>query len=343
MAKHGTDIVAGKLATKVSAGYPKRIGNKSIKSVADVVKHFGYDLPDYSTAIVPTQMEGELDVEPFEFTDLVAHFTASVSVVQVEPGVLRTYVTSLGGTPVTQTVVWLKASNMMVHDIMISDQDRPQTKAGRTQQSHTVAWTLVRADLISYKNGKVTALLQFLSDSIAAMGKDVATERTEARNLLSDASTALNGYDTREMPIHDWQAYLSMLVKWYAHIYQVTDYATFHDPRTARPEGHGEGTHMAVLRRNEATLFDYGKFVDTPERIVQAATALFDAYVKVGAATNVEERFVTAYHHWLAALKSVFPTLMSMPAAREAITNSIRSRNVGTLSEPQTLGAVLDR
>ncbi len=343
MAKHGTDIVADKLGTKVSAGYPKRIGNKNIKTVADVLSHFGYVLPDYATAIVPTELEGELEVEPFEFEDLVAHFTASVSLTQVEQGRLHAYVVSVGGMPVTQTIVLLKASDLVVHDIMISDQDRPQTKAGRTQQSHTVAWTLVRADLVSYKFGRVLALLKFLSDSFAAMDKDVSTERTEARSLLSEATTALQGYDTREMPINDWQAYISTLVKWYAHIYQVTDFATFHDPRTARPEGHGEGTHMAVLRRNEAALFDLGQLVDKPERVVQAATALFDAYVKVGADSNIEQRFVTAYHHWLAALKSAFPTLMSMREARAAITSSIRNRNVGTATQSQTLGAVLDR
>jgi hypothetical protein len=202
---------------------------------------------------------------------------------------------------------------------------------------------LVRADLVAFKGRQLTELLAFLVRSFAKMDKDVSADREEARRLVDEANTAVKDSSTREMPIFDWQAYVSALVKWYAHIYQVTSSATFYDPRTARPEGHGEASHMAVLRRNEAWLFNRGKLVDTDMRVTDAATALFDAYVKVGTASNVEERFVTAYQHWLDALENVFPTLMAIADARHAFIDRIRNRNVGTIDQPHSLGAVLDR
>ena len=57
----------------------------------------------------------------------------------------------------------LLPSEVEVRKVVLSDQDRPDTKFGAKQNSHTVAWTLVRAQLASLSGKPLATLLDFLS------------------------------------------------------------------------------------------------------------------------------------------------------------------------------------
>lgn len=248
------------------------------------------------------------------------------------------YTVTFGTTPVAVDVVSYVPGDLVVAESVLSDQDRPKTRALKSQQSHTVAWTLVRHDVISYSGQPLTALLDFLARSFAVIKLDIAGAYAEAHELVVKAEGALTGREQRRMPLHDWQALVSIVVKWYAHAYSVSESASFFDARTHwRPEGHAEGVQMAALRRNEIALINFGRLVDTPARVREATSALLDAYIP--SSERNEDRFVTAYDHWLAALSHTFPTVMA--AGKDTIVADVAAKNVGIANAPRRLAEIL--
>jgi len=187
---------------------------------------------------------------------------------------------------------------------------------------------------MAFDNNQLGELLDFLVKAFTRLRNEV---KGEGPALIDHALGALKQVGEREMPIHDWQAFVSMLVRSYAHAHQLSVSATFFDPRTHwRPEGHAEAPHRATLERNEKALSSQGRLLDAPQDVVTAAVALFDGFA---GNTSSRAKLAPAYATWLEFMRKTYPTIMQ--AGGTQILEGMRKKNVGTKELHVALGSVV--
>jgi hypothetical protein len=202
-----------------------------------------------------------------------------------------------------------------IYQLTVSDLDRPDTRYGGDQKSHTVAWTLARAQLRSYQGGPVLNLLNMIKDDLDSIKNFVKHE--QGSQLLRATHTQLTQVVGQAHPIHAWQVLASDVVRRYMIIYQLSHTATFADSSTLGAAwGKGEAQHMEVLRNNEANLSTNGKWVNSPQRILEAGAKLVDIHPDSALS---KQAALKAFQHWEAAMKDSFPTIMAQqgPALKQ--------------------------
>jgi hypothetical protein len=52
-------------------------------------------------------------------------------------------------------------SEVFIQHVIVSDKDRPETRFGAKQNSHTVAWTLIRSELADFANSRLPTSCHF--------------------------------------------------------------------------------------------------------------------------------------------------------------------------------------
>lgn len=324
MQSYGKAITDGFLNKKVSGkGVPK-----GVKTIRQLVTHFKYPLPDFAKTEMPVSIKGELSLTPFTLQDLKADFVANVAIIPIKEGQGMDYSVTEGTNVSTIKVRGYTVDDLVIQTMQLSDNDRPPTKFLDSQKSHTVAWTLVRHDLFAYAQGPLSTLLAFLQKSFTHLEGDSGTD--EGVKLAQHATLQLANYDTKRFALHDWQQYVSILVKWYAHAYQQAKSASFADPSTlGRALSHGEGPHMAALRRNETSLVNNRNLIDTPQRVVKAAVALFDLCIPKTKNLNqsLETNFMNAYDHWKDLLTHTYPEVLKV--GWSSIYDGLANEDVG--------------
>jgi len=307
MKKHGEAITKGFLGQS----YSKSDELPTVSTVAGLVAHFGYELPAWAEIEPPTPTKGEAHLAPFTIERLKADFVANVSVFPVGEGTAAAYSTTRGDKTVSVQERVYPLAQMGLSAVDVSDADRPPTRfLGAGQKSHTVAWTLLRADLMAFGAGRLAALLTFLDEALKTLEGESGI--AEGKDLAAKARQQLANRDSLQLTLFDWQNYASTLVKWYVHVYQAAKSTSYADPRThGRPESHGEGPHMAALRRNEQNMLESGKLYDDPSRVIEAALALFDVCIPKTSTVNtsLEATFVLAFDVWRQRLFHAFPKI----------------------------------
>lgn len=231
-----------------------------------------------------------------------------------------------------------KATDLKIEQVDVAD-DRPNTRFGNLQRSHTVAWTLVRRHLINFGGQNAAALLNFILNELPILQDDIDSPLvnpkipfdapTVAAKLHADVMKIASNTDG--FPLHQWQTRLSELVETYVTLYQLSRSATY--SKEERPKGHGESSALGTLDKIEAALATKADMVakkaytDTnQEEICDAAIKLVDAAVATGTLQPTEWQL--AIQHWLKLLGGKYPLLMGIPTAAAAIQKSV------TVAEP---------
>jgi hypothetical protein len=321
MNKMGVDICKAKLAQKITA---TTYGIHKGKTVQQLLTFFSYPVPDFLAITAPPSLEVEEQITPFAFDDLQADFVANVVLSPMSFGVPMNSQVTQGTDVKTMSVQGYSLNELKIHQIYISDKDRPPTLfTSEGQKSHTVAWTLTREAMLSYANQELISLLTYLQGAFLKLEQQIDESKVgehnnrfngqiEGKQLVTHAQEQLEDVETKNWPIHIWQHYVSQLVKYYFHAYQVALTTAYADERThGKALGHGEGAHMDTLRRNEEHLRNHNKLMNEPTQVVKAALALYDACIPQTpqVKANLEMRFMLAYDHWKEALQMAFPCL----------------------------------
>lgn len=195
-----------------------------------------------------------------------------------------------------------KPHMVLVEQIRLGDLDRPDTRFGTEQKSHTVAWTLLRAALTSKVGIPAAVLLKYLSNAFHSLTE--IEQKKEAKLLIQAGTRALSNLKSAILPINIWQSLLSNLITTYIQAYQASSAATF---SKGRATGKGEATKMANLRQADKELRE--KYVTTVDnkKLIKDAAGLLDVALNrsLGA-----KGFAFAVHHWAESLMSAFPRLM---------------------------------
>jgi len=303
MHSHGKDVVAPILDTKLAKTYSSDIGQKG--TVAELMVNYGYPLPfPLAAPVEPRELSVEGEMEPYE--DVYggsSEFVATVSLSEeIPPEAGASFMEVSGFDDKKLKVRALLPGEVVVRKVIVSDQDRPDTKAGTKQNSHTLAWTAFRAQLASMNNKPLATLLDFLLASFGELSKENGGKH---QDLVKHATTELNKLKGKPRPIHLWQSDTSLAVKWYAHAHQLAPSTTFYDVAAHGAFGHGEAAHMEVLRANEISAYNTNQLVNTPERVCEAAYKLMD--VAPSLALQVRR---STFLKWKEFMRSTFPVLM---------------------------------
>lgn len=237
-----------------------------------------------------------------------------------------------------------KATEVKIEQVEVAD-DRPNTRFGNLQRSHTVAWTLVRRHLINFSGKSAIELLNFIANELPILQGDIDSPESN-KKITFDASGAAADINNHVMqiagnadgfPLHQWQTRLSELIESYVTLYQLSRSATY--SKEERPKGHGESNAIGSLDKIEADLIaihDKHKPNSMPEKknytdanegdICEVAIKLVDA--AVATSSLQPKNWQIAIEHWLKLLEGKYPTLMGVPSAAKAIRESV------TVAEP---------
>ncbi|MFN8396969.1 MAG: DUF4157 domain-containing protein [Bacteroidia bacterium] len=340
MAKHGKLIIASVAGRAISPAVKKRLGLTKDATIGQMITHFANkqkapDLtkPFASATVAPSASAtrrrlvlGGTDAQRIAMPpELESHFMATIRVQPAGQGKSVTIATQISdqSAPTAVEQLTYPASDVEIKFLQVSDMDRPETRFD-TQMSHTVAWTLLRAELASFAMGKADNLLTWLADRFLRMGADLGSNQADAlllnQRCLAQALRLLGG----GLPIHQWQALLSELVRMYAIIYQRTLSATFADEKThGRALGHGEASAMKKLTNNEFAILNAKQMPADLDDIVDSLMTLFDGEINK---TLSGRALATAAIHWRHALGRVFPNVMV--AAKANLDKELAARKL---------------
>lgn len=319
MEKYGGRIVEPVLQHAVSAGVARRHG---VSNVEQLLAAFGPTSPVVSGIMHgerPTISHGSADLVIEVPPELAADFVANIEVTPAQTGRIAKTEARVGATdPVVFEEPYYAGAQLEVRRVHVSDRDRPDTKFD-TQMSHTVAWTLVRADLEAFAGKSIDAMLHMLGQRLLRYAGDL--KDSNALRLATMTAGQIAALRQTTMPIYRWQAVVSDIVRRYTIVYQKAGAASFADDTTlGRALGHGEGSHMRRLRDNEKALVEHGKLCDDPKLVIASALALLDARIN---STLSAEQFVSAVLHWNELITRVFPEIAK--GARPALDSTLAS------------------
>ena len=327
MEKFGSPVLNAVLNRKLAKTYLAATSLPEGATMTQLLAFYGHAVPaDFGPPPPRPQLPASRLIAAHASESQLSAFVGNVAVSPVQG-------TPADAAPAHQNgpmVRWERCTTLEVFDLMISDDDRPKTKYKQGQQSHTVAWTLWRNEVVSFRNRPVADLLAYLRDELRALVGDVPNDDMAALCTfgLSEVERVIR--DNPAAPLHMWQADLSRLLTWYAHIHQKAASATYHDPRTARASGHGEAKHMAVLRRCEERLYNSNERDAPDERVVEAAVKLMDVHISMKPATV--QRVIA---RWRQALQRSFPRVIA--AYWVLIRDGAARSNVNTEAQPVPL------
>lgn len=229
-------------------------------------------------------------------TKLTTELTSQISMIPVAQGELG---------PATAGFAEFKyaAGQIWVTQIQLGDKDRPETRFDN-QESHTVAWTLVRSGLMGLANQSLEHFIMYLAEEFKEMEPLVKT--LEAKSMMAVVSglsiiqTMLQG----TLPIDRWQQLTSNLLVHYLQVYQLSSSSTY---KRGKANGHGEYHARTRLERDELNA-SQGNPTRATGKIALDCAKLLDVQFRVDS-LGVQE-YATAVGHWTKMLQSAFPHLM---------------------------------
>jgi hypothetical protein len=312
-AKWGDALFGPILDKKLTKSFLNEITAEDVVTVRDLLEYEGYSeavgvlSPAMSTTTTTTTT-----TTPSSSSQLRSNFVANVT---LSPAIslssLALATDDFPSTSSSSSSIFMPVyalNQMSIDGIQLSDKDRPKTKFISHQKSHTVAWTLIRHHMMSFSEQSLEGLYQALIEYFLELKADVSHE--EGQEIINQSLKQLILHQKSKLPIHVWQQIISDLLRRYFIAYQIAESSAYINPTEMdRAQGHGEASHMLVLRQTE---YYWASNQATPykeERIINAAISLYDAYI-----TNTlnREQVIRSYRHLIRALTHTFPIVMKV-------------------------------
>lgn len=196
-----------------------------------------------------------------------------------------------------------KAGEIRIRQIFIGDKDRPQTQF-ENQESHTVAWTLLRQGIITLAGNTLSAFLLYLQGAYEELKDFIENEEGKALYNMVQGGKLLETLRSGEAPLDNWQKLSANLLINYLQVYQLSSSATY---KRGQAKGHGEATAMANLMEDEE-LVRIGKDTRPDDEIGKDMAKLLD--VQMNRQRLSVDEYAYAVYHWGCMLFQVFPNLM---------------------------------
>jgi|GEM_PF-7092301 len=312
--KYQAEIMKPILSKQVANSFKDELSLDRSKNftVKDLMEKYDYIQSEPPKPREERDLE-QIDLERTAAQQLNTNFLANVSLQPDQQGVQAER--QISDTIRIQDMVYA-IGNLSIRGVQISDSDRPKTKFLKDQKSHTVPWTLARNAVISFQGKSLKELIEYLFMRFQELALDVKIQ--EGIDLTTDGITLLKTTSGQQLPIDQWQAIVSEAVRKYFIAYQVADSTAYINPQEAeRALGHGEGSNMAVLRRNEHAIGNLDGTIDDEARILSAIYGMFDAQVT---STLSEKAIKQAFLGMQHKLKMTFPLVCKHFLAKAVAT-----------------------
>lgn len=211
--------------------------------------------------------------------------------------------------------------------------DRPNTRFGARQRSHTVAWSLIRRHLAGFAGKPARKLATFMKNELNTLKHDIGS-RMGNKNITFNASGEAASIAKNVMclivdsvghPLHQWQIRLSELVETYVTLYQLSRSATY--SKEEQPKGRGEARALQGLQDLEADLAAdqvadlNALFAARRTEIVDWSVALIDAVIATSSLKP--QHWMRAIQHWLRLLSDQYPRVTKLPGFANAVKTRI--------------------
>lgn len=192
------------------------------------------------------------------------------------------------------TINWINASD-----------DRPPTRYGLLQKSHTVAWSLLREQLRrAFSDKPATTLVTHLKAQLQTLEADFReVQRNGRADDTRDLIRRVENLENQQAPAHEWGDRLSELVESYVTLYQLSPSATY--GKEERPNPHGESQALDQLQKLEIAVTQEEQ--EWSDGDAEAAAKLLD--VEAGSPALRPTQWARAITHWEEVLKMLYPNL----------------------------------
>jgi uncharacterized pyridoxamine 5'-phosphate oxidase family protein len=240
-----------------------------------------------------TQGLRDSGVNPTKFTTSLSAQIALVPIAQGETG---------AGTSGILEYKY-KAGQIGVKSIQVGDKDRPETRF-ENQESHTVAWTLVRNGLMGLANQDLNSFLQYMLEDFEVISPLVQTLEGEMMVAAFSGFNILETMRSGKLPLDVWQRLTSQLLVSYMQVYQLSNAATY---KRGKALGHGESHAMARLQQDEENI-QKGAAPRPASKVTLDAAKLLDVQFRVNS-LGVQE-YAFAIRHWVQMLQNTFSRVM---------------------------------
>ncbi|MFN6253031.1 MAG: hypothetical protein ACK4Y5_13250 [Acetobacteraceae bacterium] len=224
-----------------------------------------------------------------------------------------------------------RAAQLIVDKLEMSKKDRPPTRFGKNQESHTVPWSLKREAQVALSGQNVEEVLENYKNRLTQLEKFGNAE--SAQPLLKKIKHVEDG----ELPIHEYPVLLSHIIKGYNEIYQSSSFAV---RKAGPPKGQGEGFALDAFRNAERYISKTNQKLDweTLKELQDKVEKLLDVDFRHSFG---EQNYVAAVEEWIHSLSTAFPRVMKDygkvildPWLKEKINAvSVRKSGVNTRKE----------
>ncbi|MEZ4735886.1 MAG: hypothetical protein R3E79_53025 [Caldilineaceae bacterium] len=196
--------------------------------------------------------------------------------------------------------------------------DRPLTRFGYLQRSHTVAWSFLRTHLQGFRGKKGEDLITFVKNELRILKLDL--ENTDLEKQADELLNKMNSLSNfQNEPRHVQQKMLSELVESYVTLYQRSESATY--GKEERPSSHGEGPALETLGNLEKKLENTAPTTDDRKDALNAALRLVDA--SIGTGSLPPQNWLRAVSLWYTLLGETYPKVMTDLAVGDALLKEL--------------------
>lgn len=325
---------------KVEDGFIGKLGINA-QGIAEMKTAFGGDFSAVSEHVKQKGIGDDVasSQDTFHFAIPAAHQSTFVANVMLKgaggaKGQLGLSKWSKGGTRDGVIAVdFYSFDQIRIEQVKVAD-DRPNTRFGNLQRSHTVAWTMVRRHLMGFAGQTLDKLFSFMLHELSVLKDDIDSPaqnshiKFDAAGHASTLRATLGSVITGKQrePIHQWQSAVSDMVETYVTLYQLSRSATY--AKEERPKSHGEAQAAASLAEanvflaNTADKATKDAYIEEHgDRLAKQAAVMVDAVVANG---NLQPaQWQIAIQHWLNIVKQTYTELGKYPDFMDALTDHI--------------------
>lgn len=202
----------------------------------------------------------------------------------------------------------VKIENIRITKLNTSN-DRPKTRYGHLQKSHTVSWSLIRKHLSRFSGQALSNLVNFIQLEMGKLKNDINQNnphiKFDASAIAQELEGEIQSLRNTTAPIYHWQESVSDMVESYITLYQLSNSATYGVEE--RPSYHGEGQALDTLEdiHDKVQNGDHLHYAANKATVTEKLKAFLDVNIGTSSLGPFERN--RAIQHWMAVIKDTYP------------------------------------
>lgn len=214
------------------------------------------------------------------------------------------------------------ANELIISSLEMSE-DRPQTRFGNDQKSHSIAFLLLRTALQNFKGRPVVDLLDFLKRGYGELSSKESESEENARDMANKTMPVglIETIETTQIPIQVWDSILSNMLYGYETIYHISKTAVFDNGSATNRSEQNAGYRLGLTENKlkEDNMLDIAKFYadnfgkSKSKFFKGPPTPINDALLYLDVSFKLtKDEYVQVLEHWHHSLWIAYPRIMNI-------------------------------